>query len=307
MNTKVLFLVILCFQLLHTADGFAQKIPDISNFRSIRNNGEFFQFHVLDRDKKEPRKFDKTKRYFWYKSQEVMSTQGGAGGQLLHGVYEQFYSNKQLAARGSFSRGLKHGKWTYWYENGALQKIEQFSKGESKGRLEVFDTLGKLEKQIEFKGNKKIIQDSVSEQVLDRTGSVVYSQVKTEDGRIVTERFKEGELHGKRTVISESGTKTTQHYKKGKLHGKQINEEGTIEFYKEGQKTDRKPFSMKEWFKKKEKKEEEKEKGTKDKESKKKKREVKEKGKEKQQKSKKEDKQPTNKKSQKPGKKEKKK
>lgn len=300
MNTKVLFLVILCFQLLHTADGFAQKIPDISNFRSIRNNGEFFQFHVLDRDKKEPKKFDKEKRYFWYKSQEVMSTQGGAGGQLLHGAYEQFYSNKQLAARGSFSRGLKHGKWTYWYENGALRKIEEFSKGESKGCLEVFDTLGKLEKQIEFKGNKKIIQDSVSEQVLDRNGAVIYSQVKAEDGSIVTERFKEGELHGKRIIVHKDETKVVQHYKQGKLHGKQISEEGTVEFYKKGQKTDRKPFSMKKWFKKKEK-------GTKDKESKKKKREVKEKGKEKQQKPKKEDKQPTNKKSQKPGKKEKKK
>ena len=299
MNTKVLFLVILCFQLLHTAEGFAQKIPDISNFRSIRNNGEFFQFHVLDRDKKEPKKFDKEKRYFWYKSQEVMSTQGGAGGQLLHGVYEQFYSNKQLAARGSFSRGLKHGKWTYWYENGALRKIEEFSKGESKGRLEVFDTLGKLEKQIEFKGNKKIIQDSVSEQVLDRNGAVIYSQVKAEDGSIVTERFKEGELHGKRIIVHKDGTKVVQHYKQGKLHGKQISEEGTVEFYKKGQKTDRKPFSMKEWFRKKEKKEERKEK---DKESKKKKRGEKEK----QPKRTKEDK-PKNKKSQKPEKKEKKK
>ncbi|MCT4581138.1 MAG: hypothetical protein N4A35_06945 [Flavobacteriales bacterium] len=67
--------------------------------------------------------------YSWYKAKAILHTQGAYQGDLLHGIYQENYSSKQLKVKGEYRYGLKTGRWRYWDENGKLTKEEHWKKG----------------------------------------------------------------------------------------------------------------------------------------------------------------------------------
>jgi hypothetical protein len=236
---------------------FCQKPKDITNFKSFRSNNEFFKFHVKGHDEKMPRNFSNDKMYFWYKSQEIVSTQGGGSGQLLHGNFESYYPNKQLRKKGAFKNGLQHGKWTYWYDTGKLQKVEYFRHGVNTKTAIFYDENGIVSKTSTHKRNKIIIVTDSTYFELDKDSTVLKKQTQLPDGTREMQQYKNVNLHGKQFSQNKiTKTKSVQNYKKGKLHGKQISDDGeshTITFYKNGELTDRKAIDVKSWFKRKEK------------------------------------------------------
>ena len=236
---------------------FSQKPKDITNYKSIRANNEFFQFHVKDHDEKMPRNFSNNKIYFWYKSQEIIATQGGGSGQLLHGNFESYFPNKQLCKRGAFVNGLQHGKWTFWYDNGNLKKIEYFKHGVNVKTTTYYNENGIVSKTSTHKGNKIIIDKDSTITVFDKDSIVLKKQTYFPNGTVDIQQYKEGELHGKQSTQNKKAkTKSVENYKRGKLQGKQIADDGdnrSITFYKNGELTDRKAIDVKSWFKRKEK------------------------------------------------------
>ncbi len=67
--------------------------------------------------------------YFWYSASQVHATQGGYSGQLLNGVYTEYYKNKNLKEQGAFSRGLKDGLWKSWNTDGTLRQAVIWDQG----------------------------------------------------------------------------------------------------------------------------------------------------------------------------------
>jgi antitoxin component YwqK of YwqJK toxin-antitoxin module len=54
--------------------------------------------------------------YFWFKAGAIHSSEFGVSGELLHGAFEKFYLNNQLAEKGKFKNGLKEGLWKTWFQ-----------------------------------------------------------------------------------------------------------------------------------------------------------------------------------------------
>ena len=144
--------------------GFTQKpMKDFDLKKSLKQDGFQYQFTVMDIDHHDLWYFRKSKFYFWYKAQKVLSTQGGASGQLLNGEFEAFHDNKQLAQKGNFHKGLKDGKWIYWRTDGSIIKIEFWNKGKYVGIHEFFNENGELietDKYTRFK-HVRTVGDSV--------------------------------------------------------------------------------------------------------------------------------------------------
>lgn len=135
------FLILFCS--IQTA--YSQKnLKEFYLKRTLKQDGEQFNFLILDEDKRGVWFYSKEKFYFWYKTQHVLQTQGGASGILLHGEFESFYTSKQLAKKGDFNRGLKNGEWLYWRENGTLCHSESWKKGKKIGWEKWYDELGNV-------------------------------------------------------------------------------------------------------------------------------------------------------------------
>lgn len=157
------------FFLILVQNAFAQQVEsDFYLKKSIKQEGKLYVFYVQDEDKKSNLNFDQDKFYFWYKAQVVKQTQGAASGQLLHGLYEVFYSNKQLAEKGRFRKGLKQGEWLYWREDGTLIRSEHWSHGKMVGTLQLFNEKGELveeKKMKRFSFGKKEKSDSTDHSI----------------------------------------------------------------------------------------------------------------------------------------------
>ena len=69
------------------------------------------------------------KRYYWFKQQEIRTTQGGYDGKLLNGLYKKFSPNHNLMEKGKFKFGLKYGEWIYWKPNGDIDRMEKWRNG----------------------------------------------------------------------------------------------------------------------------------------------------------------------------------
>ena len=198
---------------------FTQKIPtDLSLKHSLRQDNLSVHFMVADKDSKPVRKFHKNKYYFWYKSQHVLSTQGGAAGSLLDGSYESFYDNKQLCQKGSFAKGLKSGEWISWRTDGSILLSEQWKKGLKRGEERRYNTEGVLHETILHKKNSALRKNQ------DSLVKTVYSSSKqwitVYDGNQLVqskETYKKGKKHGK-----------SSYYENGKLIEKQTFRNGEI-------------------------------------------------------------------------------
>lgn len=210
---------------------FGQKITkDIYLKHAIRQDGLAVNFTVLDTDKKGVRRFSKDKFYYWYKSQLVLSTQGGASGTLLDGIFEAFYTNKQLAKKGAFFKGLKDGEWLYWRMDGTLIKTEIWKNGILNGAERLYNEEGKLYETILH--NKKSFTrrttDSliVSNNTLTRQTIAVYDSI---DRLRSKESYKNGKLEGRAKYYVNGKISDKKKYKKGVLVVKVAKEKKTEE------------------------------------------------------------------------------
>lgn len=127
MKSSILLLLI---SLLHLTV-FGQYRDEKNREHYVHQDGLNYRFHYLNEDINQANlKTDKV--YYWYQSQKINSTQGGAGGKLLTGEMYVSYPSKQLKEFGTFKRGLKNGVWKYWSEGGLLLKTECWNRGELK-------------------------------------------------------------------------------------------------------------------------------------------------------------------------------
>lgn len=229
--------VTILFALISTLVAFSQEEVNYSNLRSLRDGEVFIRFQVMDLSDSKKVKLEKEETYFWFKSQKVMTTQGGASGLLLDGIYEEFYPNNQLKVKGYFKKGVKHNAWKFWDESGNLVKIVEWRKGRRIKDAEEYNSSGELIKKKDFSANQttyyldnKIINawdDSTEVEVIHK-----YENGQTK--RI--DRFKNGHRDGKQIEYSPEGELISlSNYKNGKLHGKQIDKEGNKSFYKNGE------------------------------------------------------------------------
>lgn len=204
---------------------------------NIKQDDQQFEFHVLDFNDKGVYQYDKSKFYFWLKAQQVHATQGYSSGLLLHGEFQGFYGNKQLAQRGYFYKGLKNGEWLYWNAEGIMTHLEYWRSGVKVGTEKSFSGEGKLLAQTKYKVFKTVRE--------------------TPDSIIITRHRKNAQ---EVTLLDAYGHKTKViRTKEGKLDGRQLEykSDGTVvaEAYKNGEKTEqktkkaRKPF-LKGLFKK---------------------------------------------------------
>lgn len=70
--------------------------------------------------------------YAWFGANDIKRTRGGYDGKLLHGVYKEFYPNKNLKDLGKYKKGIKTGKWKSWYTSGQFKEIAYFQNGQKR-------------------------------------------------------------------------------------------------------------------------------------------------------------------------------
>lgn len=201
-------------------------LKDFSLKRSLKQDGLHLQFMVLDADKRGVRNHEPGKFYHWTKAQQVRITQGGSSGQLLHGLFEAFYSNKQLAQKGSYCKGLKHGSWKYWYQDGTFQRTESWRHGVQLGKQQFFNESGELVRTEFIHGKrKKIVQpDSVIHyKSFNRKTILLLDSIGQKE---VLEKFQNNELNGVQKTYANGKVASKVHYKKGVLVEKRAAEDG---------------------------------------------------------------------------------
>ena len=199
-------LLLLTFFFLQTLK--AQEIAkDIYLKHTISQEGQTYQFSVVDINDKHVVHFDRHKLYFWYKAQKVITTQGGAAGQLLHGPFTSFYDTKQLVAKGNFVHGLKDGEWMYWSNTGYLTKVERWKEGVKSGIEQTYTAQGTLKETITYtsKGTERQTSDSSIESTYsgDKKTITVFDK---HGEKIGTYKYKNGELVSKKERQAESPT-----------------------------------------------------------------------------------------------------
>ncbi|MEX1192866.1 MAG: hypothetical protein WED10_05260 [Brumimicrobium sp.] len=216
--------------------GYSQEKVNYANLKSHRVDDGFVRFQVEEFNPDKKNKYKKDLNYFWYKSQNVMSTQGGSSGLLLHGIYEKFYNNKQLAIKGNFKKGLKHGKWTYWNDQGRMIKEEFWRKGKPKKSAVNYSVKGEVKKEKNYSKDEIVYnkKDEIIKTNMDSTSVEIIK--KDQNGQTTSvERYKKGKLHGKQLNYDENGRLSSfENYKNGELHGKQKLPDGSTVRYKKG-------------------------------------------------------------------------
>ena len=195
--------------------GKAQKF-EIDNKFHIKQDNKSIVFHVLDTDESQLKKHNPDKIYFWFKSQKILTTQGGSSGSLLNGQYESFYKNNQLAERGVFKKGLKHGTWKFWGENGILIHQENWSRGIQTGKQLYYSPEGIIQKTVINKSNRtQIISRDTT---IVKTKKTVTTTIKDSLGRLISQqRMKNGQLDGTQITAGPDGKGVKSTYKKGEL------------------------------------------------------------------------------------------
>ena len=105
-------------------------------------------------DKKNKTEPENHLNYYWYKANNILNTQGGYEGKLLHGKFVSFYLNNNLKEKGKFKRGLKEGEWKSWYQNGKLMETVKWDDGRKDGIHRTFDPQGNIISEAGFKNGQ---------------------------------------------------------------------------------------------------------------------------------------------------------
>lgn len=208
---------VLAFLTLNTFCALSQpNLDDFSLRRSFKQNDKHVVFFIRDEDKRELRSFKQDVWYHWFKSQQILSTQGGSGGTLLEGEYLAYFYNKQLAEKGSFRRGVKNGEWLYWNSLGFLIHKERWNNGRLV-KSESYDELGQIQSEKRIRGNK-LIQKEHDTLSIFKKGILVERVSYNRFGDIISvQHFRNGKLHGKSVTFNEDREVSKSKYKNGNL------------------------------------------------------------------------------------------
>lgn len=123
----LLFLMVLCHHIYaqtHDTDGQTRLVV-------INQNGKEIHCRLLI-DKVEL-KLDLRTDYYWYQNEQIRKNRGGYSGDLLHGTYKSFDSEKCLIEEGLFLYGRKEGIWKLWDKNGNLLRTNSWENGLKNG------------------------------------------------------------------------------------------------------------------------------------------------------------------------------
>ncbi len=168
----------------------AQKMPDLGLERVCLNEKDKTILAEIKEVKSAP-SISTEKRYFWYSSGQVRSTQGGYSGKLLNGNYKEYYLNKNLKAQGRYKKGLQAGDWSYWYPDGSLREQVSYKAGLRQGTFKEYDTKGGLKRKGKYRGD--VLNGKV--EAYNGMDSVSYSRYK--NGVLIDEK-KTGNLFWKK-------------------------------------------------------------------------------------------------------------
>jgi hypothetical protein len=106
----------------------------------LNSKDSVVRFQVLTDSRKV--KYVPALTYWWYKSNTILKTTGGADGKLLNGEYVSFYPDNNLKEKGKFLKGVKDELWITWFPNGKIQEQISWKKGLMHGQRIVFDKDG---------------------------------------------------------------------------------------------------------------------------------------------------------------------
>lgn len=228
----------ICFLFLFSLiSSYAQEEVNYSNLRSLRDGESFIRFQVMELGDSKKVNLKEDVVYSWFKSQKVMSTEGGASGVLLDGIYEEFYPNSQLKVKGVYKKGVKHGRWMYWKEDGQLLKKVYWRNGDQIKDAVTYSDEGKVLTQEDFSANKKTYYygDKIIHAWKDSTEVEVIHKYENGQTKRV-ERYENDSLDGRQLKYSPNGELIyLKSYKNGQLHGKQIDKEGNKTYFKNGE------------------------------------------------------------------------
>lgn len=115
------------------------KLKDII----ISNQDTVIKTYILIKEKTFQPKLDLT--YYWYRPNQINKNKAGFTGNLVHGKYLVFNTNKQLIQHGYFKKGLKDGIWKEWDENSELIMITEWKNGKIHGEHKKYNNIGQLE------------------------------------------------------------------------------------------------------------------------------------------------------------------
>jgi hypothetical protein len=124
---KYLILLLLLFL---TVNAFCQKYPTKEITINYSDGINLFSVCISN----PTIYFNETKKYYWFSeisgAKEIKSTQGGCGGNLLHGK-ERFYNvNGDLIFERNYKLGLLEGESKYWDSaTNKLDKIYRYTNG----------------------------------------------------------------------------------------------------------------------------------------------------------------------------------
>ncbi|MCR9171947.1 MAG: hypothetical protein NXI10_05620 [bacterium] len=220
-------------------------LKDFSLKRSLKQDGLHLQFMVLDADKKGVRHHQPSKFYYWTKAQHVRATQGASSGLLLHGLFEAFYPDKQLAQKGSYKKGLKHGTWKYWHEDGTFQRVEKWSHGELSGKQLFYDEQGHLSRTEWIRGTikKRVQTDSIIHwKAFDRKTIIL---LDSNGRKTEVQHFKNGVLHGVQKTFADGKVESKQRYKNGELIEKESKKDEEVTSTSEATNEEKEPGKLK--------------------------------------------------------------
>jgi len=100
--------------------------------------------------------------YYWHNKGRVNNNAGGYAGELLHGEYLVFDSQKRLITQGMFEDGLKEGIWKHWHPNGQLEWMQTYHKGLFDGEQKIFDVSGNLIAETNYKNGRLVAKEDKS-------------------------------------------------------------------------------------------------------------------------------------------------
>jgi hypothetical protein len=94
---------------------------------------------------------DLDRRYWWYGSGEVKSSQGGYSGRLLDGPYLLRTHEGDLLEEGQLTAGKRNGQWRGWYPGGALRGVRHYRAGQLHGPFEEYYPDGSLRREGRYR------------------------------------------------------------------------------------------------------------------------------------------------------------
>jgi len=148
--------VFILFLFIFSGHLYAQQLPDYGLYRA----------RLTDSDKTIEAEYNPVEHlpaiksnlfYFWYRASQVHATQGGYSGQLLNGLYTEYYPNRNLKEQGVFKKGLKDGLWKSWNKDGTLNQAINWNKG-----VEVFGEKPPIWKRLNIFKKSQSLSDTIA-------------------------------------------------------------------------------------------------------------------------------------------------